>query len=201
MLCSSGAKGTWRCKLTAGIRRQPCSVAVAGDPTAMLCNSGVGRSRDRKLTTFLGIFFCCYALPKQNRTGSCIACSVAVLFSSEGIMLCSSALQLCRMLCSSALRLVVSGSAKDAYNFYFSSAVVVSPTSHMQIIVGFMWRTTLAIVAARRFMLWMSLLFILLDFQSIFVNTTLADILACPLLRLCVYPIGYDCWHLSWARQ
>ena len=29
VLCSSGAKGSWRCKLTAGIRRQPCSVAVA----------------------------------------------------------------------------------------------------------------------------------------------------------------------------
>jgi hypothetical protein len=83
MLCSSGAKGTWRCKLTAGISCQPCSVAVAGDPTAMLCSSGVGRSRDRELTTFLGIFFCCYALPEQNRTGSCIACSVAVLFSSK----------------------------------------------------------------------------------------------------------------------
>ena len=29
MLCSSGAKGNWRCKLTAGIKRQPCSAAVA----------------------------------------------------------------------------------------------------------------------------------------------------------------------------
>ena len=36
MLCSSGVKGTWRCKLIAGIRRQPCSAAAAleeiGDP-------------------------------------------------------------------------------------------------------------------------------------------------------------------------
>ena len=29
MLCSSGAKNNWQCKLTAVIRRQPCSVAVA----------------------------------------------------------------------------------------------------------------------------------------------------------------------------
>ena len=29
MLCSSGAKDNWQCKLTAVIRRQPCSVAVA----------------------------------------------------------------------------------------------------------------------------------------------------------------------------
>ena len=29
MLCSSGAKENWQCKLTAVIRRQPCSVAVA----------------------------------------------------------------------------------------------------------------------------------------------------------------------------
>jgi hypothetical protein len=29
MLCNSGARGNSRCKLTAGIRRQPCSVAVA----------------------------------------------------------------------------------------------------------------------------------------------------------------------------
>lgn len=29
MLCSSGAKDNWQCKLTALLRRQPCSVAVA----------------------------------------------------------------------------------------------------------------------------------------------------------------------------
>ena len=29
MLCSSGAKDNWQCKLTAVIRLQPCSVAVA----------------------------------------------------------------------------------------------------------------------------------------------------------------------------
>ena len=56
MLCSSGAKGS------AGIRRQRSSVAVAGDPTAMLCSSGV-----EEVVT----------------ESSCIACSVAVLFSSE----------------------------------------------------------------------------------------------------------------------
>ena len=40
----SGAKNNWQCKLTAVIRRQPCSEAVAahcGDQTtAMLCSSG-----------------------------------------------------------------------------------------------------------------------------------------------------------------
>ena len=44
MLCSSGAQNNWQCKLTAVIRRQPCSEAVAahcGDQTtAMLCSSG-----------------------------------------------------------------------------------------------------------------------------------------------------------------
>ena len=29
MLCNRGAKDNWQCKLTAAIRRQPCSVAVA----------------------------------------------------------------------------------------------------------------------------------------------------------------------------
>ena len=38
MLCSSGAKDNWQCKLTAVIRRQPCSVAVA-QTAAMLCSS------------------------------------------------------------------------------------------------------------------------------------------------------------------
>jgi hypothetical protein len=36
MLCSSGAQGNWRSKVTAGIRQQPCSVAVA-----VLCSSAL----------------------------------------------------------------------------------------------------------------------------------------------------------------
>ena len=51
---------------------------------------------------------------------------------------------------------------------------VASPTSHMQIIVGFMLCTTLAIVSPKRVMLACSLA--CLDaFQSILMNTTLTD--------------------------
>ena len=38
MLCSSGAKDNWQCKLTAVIRRQPCSVALA-QTAAMFCST------------------------------------------------------------------------------------------------------------------------------------------------------------------
>ena len=53
---------------------------------------------------------------------------------------------------------------------------LTSPTSHMQIIFGFMLCTTLTIAMARRCMLAASVRYILLDFQSMLMNIKLADI-------------------------
>ena len=70
MLCGSGAKDNWQCKLTAVIRRQPCSVAVAPKLRRQPCSVAV-------------------APGLSHVSHQCKPCSVAMAPASSPLCLCS----------------------------------------------------------------------------------------------------------------